>query len=517
MHGIIRLGDYESPQIGIGHLFVGYIRIAGNLYNDIEIWGQLGNDIVTNDDAIIEIQGDFIPDPNDPNTIPVISVGTDVHDGWIHILGDMKGQILVAEDLLAGRIYIDGTFFNSVTDTGQHEIVIGGAIGEQGAVTIDYDGYHAGDIWQAGAEVKIGMGDPIDQNTPGERVYRTTACVGDLDNSDNVDSDDWALYTLDDDPFENAAPGCEGSRVYHSDGNFDGYWIVDTANPACDTSYIQSVTNASCCFTSTFTLPLYPTDIMINGQTDLADLAALLASYGKCTGQNGYNPACDVYGEDECVTLEDLAELLAYWGPCPCSSPFRLMESSALVDVSVAAVNTNGYTGGGFVGEVDHFVFDLKIEVSQPFTDDWLVNGAAIETDNDATLRLSTYPTTPDAYATFVAAPWTTLPGSSTANVAGAYSPADPSGEFSTTEANLGWYDTNTASEDGLATVMRIVIDVSEVDGADVSSGFGSVYFSTTGPTGKDDILVAELNSGTGTKLTSGLKTYWGEFYVKGE
>jgi hypothetical protein len=140
--------------------------------------------------------------------------------------------------------------------------------------------------------------------------------------------------------------------------------------------------------------------------------------------------------------------------------------------------------------------------------------------NHDASFRLSTYPNTPNTYATFVAAPWVTknVPSSSTASVAGTYDPSDPDAIFTTSEINLGWYDTNAASSDGPGSVMRIVIDVSDVDGADVSGGFGSVYFSTTGPASEDDILVAELNSGTSTKLISGgLKTFWGEFYVKGQ
>ena len=89
---------------------------------------------------------------------------------------------------------------------------------------------------------------------------------------------------------------------------------------------------------------------------------------------------------------------------------------------------------------------------------------------------------------------------------------------FTTTELNLGWYDTDTDSNDGPATVMRLVIDVSEVKGADVSGGFGSVYFTMTGPENEGDILVADLASGTGTIETLPLlKTLSGNFYVKGE
>jgi hypothetical protein len=77
---------------------------------------------------------------------------------------------------------------------------------------------------------------------------------------------------------------------------------------------------------------------------------------------------------------------------------------------------------------------------------------------------------------------------------------------------------THAQWSDGPGTVMRLVIDVGELDGADVSAGFASAYFSTTGPANKDDILVADLASGTSTAdLAPALKSYSGEFYVLGE
>ncbi len=155
--------------------------------------------------------------------------------------------------------------------------------------------------------------------------------------------------------------------------------------------------------------------------------------------------------------------------------------------------------------------------MDDPNSDDWVVTGAVLDASNDAEFRLSLAATYPNQYAIFVAAPWTTLPALPNASVVGAYDPPDPDEVFTTTDVNLGWYDT-AESNDGPATVMRIVIDVSDVDGADVSEGFGSVYFSTTGPAAKEDILVADLDSGTSTAESApGLKSLSGNFYVKGE
>jgi hypothetical protein len=57
-------------------------------------------------------------------------------------------------------------------------------------------------------------------------------------------------------------------------------------------------------------------DIDGDGDTDLSDLAALLASYNKCEGDPGYEPAAD-YDGSGCVDLSDLAFLLADYDCVP--------------------------------------------------------------------------------------------------------------------------------------------------------------------------------------------------------
>jgi len=54
-------------------------------------------------------------------------------------------------------------------------------------------------------------------------------------------------------------------------------------------------------------------DLDGDGDVDLLDLAALLASYGLCDGDPGYVAAADFDGDD-CVTLSDLAALLSNYG-----------------------------------------------------------------------------------------------------------------------------------------------------------------------------------------------------------
>jgi len=59
--------------------------------------------------------------------------------------------------------------------------------------------------------------------------------------------------------------------------------------------------------------PPIPGDIDGDGDVDLADLAVLLAAFGQCTGDGGFNPAADFDGSG-CVELGDLAVLLANFG-----------------------------------------------------------------------------------------------------------------------------------------------------------------------------------------------------------
>lgn len=54
-------------------------------------------------------------------------------------------------------------------------------------------------------------------------------------------------------------------------------------------------------------------DLDADGDVDLADLAALLAAYGSCTGDPGYNGAGD-FDDSGCVDLSDLAMLLSVYG-----------------------------------------------------------------------------------------------------------------------------------------------------------------------------------------------------------
>ena len=453
----------------------------------------------------------------------------------------MGGQIDIAGDMKGARIQIDGALKNNVTTTGHYEIETAGMedyyddtneppYSIEGwyysAVVVNYDGYddNDDDTWATGAEVLVGTTSYGDTHAA-LNIWRVRSCVGDLNCDTYLTAADVTVFTddlldagenFDPNDYYVNYPGLEGSLDFHA--------MIDADNDidAADRDALNWMITEGC--TECTDLIEYNScwaDLDKDGDVDLSDLAVLLGNYGTTSGMTRDDG--DLYGADGAVNISDLAELLARYGDtCACFDTTpptggRRSLLTSYVDVTVDAIDTNGHTGGGFVGEVDHFVFDLQIEVDDPNTDDWVATGADLESDNDAEFRLSIAAAYPSQYATFVSAPWTTLPGSATANIAGAYDPPDPNEAFTTTDINIGWYD-NVSSNDGPATVMRIVIDVGDVTDADVSEGFGSVYFSTSGPTGKDDILVATLSSETATAESApGMKSFSGNFYVKGE
>jgi len=508
MYGDIRIGERDQE---------GNVTTASDLTGTLSFGSQLLGDVdITDDLATYEgVSGRILVGSHlNGGHILVADAVTQADPNLpaIHVQGDITGSAgseppikVVGE--LDGVIAIDGSLNNASSGP---EIHVGSIDTENlGAITIDYDGWHDAHDWDGDAVIKVNTTE-YTENTPLARVYRISKCRGDLDNDRGLDSVDQAAMDLSAAQYAADYPGLLDSHYHHADvdddqdvDEFDAAaldWLIGEGCVYCMMGGQLGACNA---------------DIVEDGTVDLADLAQLLSNYGTTSGATRNDGDLDDDGD---VDLGDLAGLLAYYGQlCGCfdAAGGGGEDGPSYVEVSVVAYDTKGYSGGGFEGEVDHFVFDLKIEVSDPNNDDWVATGAALRTYNDATFRLSTTATTPDQYATFVAAPWTSVPGSATADVAGAYDPPDPNEVFTTTELNLGWFDT-ASSNDGPATVMRIVIDVSEVDGADVSEGFGSVYFGSK--IGEDDILVAHLASATCTAESApNAESLSGSFWVKGE
>lgn len=374
-------------------------------------------------------------------------------------------------DEFDGIIIIDGRMDNAVTGP---EIRVGSIdTSSLGASIMDYDGYDPADTWDDDARIKVDTAE-YPGNTLVSHIYLIPNCRDGMDNDSGVGSDDVIAHALSQAAHATAYAGLLGSRLFHSDLDcdedidaVDSDWTAHFATPS-----------EGCCFSDCdYGACLVDTDK--DGDVDLADLATLLGNYGITTGAKVEEGDFDGDGD---VDLADLSRLLTDHGDeCSCF-PGNIDgggeggADGSHADVSVEAYDTGGYSGGGANLELDHFAFDLKIEVLDPNNDDWVATGVRLRTFNDATFRLSSTATPPDAHATFVAPPWTSVQGSATGNLAGGYYPPNQSGRFTTAGINLDWYDC-AASNDGRATVMRIVIDASGVDGADVLGSFGSVYF----------------------------------------
>lgn len=260
---------------------------------------------------------------------------------------------------------------------------------------------------------------------------------------------------------------------------------------------------------------------------DLSDLATLLSNFGTSSGATRAQGDVFPITGDGSIGLGDLAELLAFFGAtCAnlCSTPSPLTGS---VTISVAAFDTGSYAVGDFDGEKWDFVFDLLTTMNTG-ADDWVGSGCEISRANGATFRLvpsagnPPVPTSslPNKYATFFSVPYAVDTNSRfntpfpSGGIAGEYDVTSTAYSYSATLIDASWYDLSASSNDGPAAVLRLVIDVSGVTGANTSGGFGSVYF-TSGSPGSGDIKVADLIFEVAHKYdTSGSATLSGSFYV---
>ena len=512
---IIVAGDVEAEAaITLTTFCTGVIDIDGDLAGTIYIDDQLTKP------GRISIGGDV---SQASATIPAILINKYIsgtpsvspESAMITVTGELGGVIAINEDL---RDAVNGP-----------EIQVGSVAtgtGELGAVAIDYDGWLSGHEWEAGATIKVGATE-YGGNTPSLHLYEITECKGDMNNDGVCDPNDDSntFYLAVDYPSQYAAgfPGLAGSMDWHGDVNQeDGFNINDEGA-------MLVFSEMACCAPDEGTTDYdnCRADFDASGDVALADLQLLLAAYGSARGDGTYNPRADLDDDDD-VELADLQLLLSVYGnACTCPNDPNLgglmggmqMLSLGGITAQIAAVDTSGHSETGFVGEVDHFVFDLNVTLASG--DDWTTAGVTLAPESSAALRLATTATTIDQYATFVTTP--RLIGTSelrsipTTYVAGAYSPSDADAIFTTGAANLAWYDRG-ASHDGPAAILRIVLDVSQVEDADVSSGFGSVYFTTGATRNAGDIRIATIEAEIGSADNGdALTTLTGYFYVNGD
>ena len=426
--GSVYIGDELYGNIFVNNDLTADVTVAGNLSGNLCVYGSMydasggqGGGCITVDNDLtgnIDIDGDL------GGTISVVGNFHDVN-------GDLSG----------GHIEVNGSFLNgsSIDVTGQFA-------GTTEYIVIDSDGWDESDSWVGGAIVTVDT-IPYDRNWPTARIWETSGCKGDLNNSGELDQGDIPAMTL-----ANASPsayalqfpGLSGSRVWHGDVDCSG--VID----APDIGALPFFLAGNCCL-GDCALGFYGpcrSNICQDGTTDLDDLSLLLSTYGLCEGDPDFNAYAD-FDNNGCVELSDMSFLLAYYGlSCECfagggGGGEGMRESGGLDAAGVAIVprDTGGRSAGDFRGEVDHFVFDMVVELADA-ADDWTSSGVELHALGGATFRLAAHPTRLGRYATFVTSPLGDDNGRpEAAELAGAYQPAGPEYTFEPETINLTWFD----------------------------------------------------------------------------
>lgn len=269
-----------------------------------------------------------------------------------------------------------------------------------------------------------------------------------------------------------------------------------------------------------------PGDFDGNKKVDISDLTQLLSVFGEADCSSGPCARANFDCANDGIDISDLSFLLSNFGQDCLPGNHLSPPGGGGVSTSVTAYDTSAYSGSGFEGEKHHFVFDVFCTIAES-ADDWIGSGVTVTVANGATLRLvpnAGNPPTPgdsipEKYTTFFGEPRAVTYSGRFTNplpngaIAGKYTGAGAF-TYTSTAINAAWYDNNPTSNDGPAAVLRIVINVSGVSGADTSGGLGSVYF-TTGSPGSGDIKVADMTFDVEHKYAdSGSTVTVGSFYV---
>ncbi|TWT45566.1 hypothetical protein RAS1_19940 [Phycisphaerae bacterium RAS1] len=156
--------------------------------------------------------------------------------GLVLIGGDCAGVIRLGGEL-SGRIRINGSLASGA------QLEFGGGMSESGAVTIDDDGWDAGNDWEVGASILVGHTEYTGPSTDPEiRLWETSACVGDMTNDGSVDILDinpFILAVAGGTAYEQAWPGLGhwendhfvANALFHADATCDGSVNILDINP----------------------------------------------------------------------------------------------------------------------------------------------------------------------------------------------------------------------------------------------------------------------------------------------
>ncbi len=494
-------GEFNAQKSLTGSIEIG--TVTPSLSRDLAVPGRIivAHNAGNADNPVIHIHGSI---SGTGASAPPISIGA-APAGGVGLNG------VIAVDGALGNVYAGG-----------HEIVVTGTRGSAGAIAINYDGASdVDDEWVSGASVSINS-QSDSGNDPAHYVWNVRRCRGDFDGDRNVNGDDatpFSGFQSDPETYASTYPGLEGSAPIHGDGDFDGVW-----EPSEDAERITNLNASGCACVYEEPASNCPGDPNDDFEVSIDDLTILLSHFGEPSGQG---PEDGDTNSDGDVDLGDLAVLLSLFGSDLCPSTCGGAPATASVTTTISGFDTAYYSSGEFKGEVNHFVFDVLVTINTS-ADDWVASGVQATTANGSTFRIvpdagnPPVPgsSLPDKYATFFSVPYSVNASSRfttpfpTGGIAGEYDPGTSAYTYTTSAIDAAWYDMNSTSNDGPAAVLRIVLDVNGVTGADTSAGFGSVYF-TTGSPGSGDIKVADMTFEVEHKYDdSGSTTVSGSFYV---
>jgi hypothetical protein len=191
LSGLLEIdGDAASGSaINVTGALSGDLSIGGDLAGTLSAgsWlatNPLSNDIFIDGDiatgAVLSIPGDFghwlkADDVNIDIDVPGNFVA-----GCMHFTGSVNGEIR-----------IKGHLANQALQS--YEISAAALDPDDGAITIDWDGYHSGDDWASGAQVLVGAQIYQSDNwwsVGSDAVYRATCLKGDVNNDNAVNNFD---------------------------------------------------------------------------------------------------------------------------------------------------------------------------------------------------------------------------------------------------------------------------------------------------------------------------------------
>jgi hypothetical protein len=323
--GVLKItGDPNDPNVP--GTVNGSVTIDEDLAGDFRIDGTVAQD------GLVEVMGDVRGVPTVAGHMELSQLDGTVHvagyvgaGGAIVVSGATSGTIEVDSHLhgyvhlqsLSGLVYVDGymgdpnapdssfpghiRIYGGLLGTAkvwvQSRYPSGGLMGPTSYVCVDYDGFSAGDDWSATASVVFGSNEDyvFHGNTPSARVWHTSRCHGDVDNSRNDRTNPYYPDFSDINPFVLAMSNpVQFSLTYPGLADTDG------------TAYTGGGV-------------VYKADCNCDGSVNFGDINPFVALVGghcdpncpDCEGGDGPMGGDGAMGLDEPLTPEEMAAQLA--------------------------------------------------------------------------------------------------------------------------------------------------------------------------------------------------------------